>query len=140
MSRLPGSPTLYRVYDTIGPSGLTLKWQEFTVVGETPLCWYVLRSDRLSLSLRPDDDPELKRQRKRVLKEQSGKRFCYSDKRFALESYRARKHWQGAHAKMSAARSEAGKAAAVRLLAVDGDIDLPMTEPSKYIEGLGWDC
>lgn len=134
-----GFPTLYRVYDTIGPGGLTLHWQEFTVISETPLCWYVLQSDRLSLSLRPADDPELKRQRKRVLKEQSGKRYCYSDKRLALDSYRCRKEWQKSHARLSAARGEAGAEAAKALLADSGAPVLPMTQSNEYIQHLGWE-
>uniref|UniRef100_A0AAU6W1K1 Uncharacterized protein n=1 Tax=Pseudomonas phage Touem01 TaxID=3138548 RepID=A0AAU6W1K1_9VIRU len=131
-------PTLYRVYDTIGPGGLTLHWQEFTVIGETPKCWYVIRSDREYLLRHEAYAPELKRHRKLVLKEQSGRRYCYADKRLAMESYQSRKHWQKSHAKLAIARSAAGIAAAKELLASDAEISLPVRQPSKYIEGLGW--
>ena len=138
MSRVPGTPILYRVYDTIGPDGLTLEWQEFIVVGETPKCWYVIRADREYLLRHANYAPELKRHRKLVLKEQGGRRYCYTDKRLALKSYRARKHWQATHAKMSAARSEAGLKAAKKLLAVEAEIVLPVTASSAYIQGLRW--
>jgi hypothetical protein len=138
VSRVPGAPTLYRVYDTIGPSGLTLEWQEFVVIGETPKCWYVIRADREYLLRHANYAPELKRHRKRVLKEQGGRRYCYADKRLALESYRVRKHWQATHAKMSAARSEAGLKAAKKLLAIEAEIVLPVTASSAYIQNLRW--
>ena len=139
MSRVPGAPTLYRVYDTIGPKGLTLEWQEFIVIGETPKCFYVIRADREYLTRHANYAPELKRHRKLVLKEQGGRRYCYTDKRLALESYRVRKYWQAKHAKMSAARSEAGLKAAKEMLASKAEIVLPVTAASEYIQALNWE-
>ncbi len=133
-------PTLYRVYDTICPAGLELHWQEFTVIGETPKCWYVIRADREYLLRHENYAPELKRHRKLVLKDQLGKRYCYTDKRLAMESYRSRKHWQKSHAKLAIARSVAGLAAAEKLLAADAEIRLPVNQPSKYIQALRWGC
>lgn len=141
MSFTPKYPTLYRVYDTIGPSGLSLHWEEFAVIGETPKCWYVIKKSLAYLASLPGYSPCVMRQRKRVLKDQIGKRYCYTDKRRALESYKTRKHWQKSHAKLSAARSEAGHAAAEKLLATGGEIKLPNRAiPNKYIQSLSWEC
>lgn len=131
-------PTLYRVFDTIGPEGLELHWQEFVVIAETPMSWYVLPKESSHLTEISGFEDSVKRQRKLVLKDQIGRRFCYVDKRRAMDSYRLRKHWQLSHAAMSKARGKAGLAAAERLLAAEGEIALPCTEPSKYIQGLKW--
>lgn len=134
-------PSLYRVYDTIGPDGLTLLWQMYTVIGETPMCWYVIASERAYLAQICGHADTVKRIRKRVLKDQNGKRLCYTDKRQAMQSYLQRKHWQLSHAAMSEARAKAGLTAANKLLKADGEITLPVTEESHHIQGLGWgDC
>lgn len=116
------SPRLYRVYDTICPEGLTLKWQEFTVIGETPKCWYVIASDRAYLAQSPGCAEAVKRSRKRVLKDQNGRRHCHTDKKQAMNSYLQRKHWQLSHAAMSEARGKAGVKAAKELLKSDGEM------------------
>lgn len=131
-------PTLYRVYDEIRQQGIELKFQEFTVIGETPLCWYVMRSDRAHMAQIPGYSEAVKRMRKRVLKEQAGRRYCYTDKILAMKSYLARKGWQLSHAAMSEARAKAGSLAAKALLE-SGVIDLPFIQPSEYIQGLNWD-
>jgi hypothetical protein len=131
-------PSLYRVYDTIGPDGLTLLWQMYTVIGETPMCWYVITSDLAYLAQIPCHADTVKRRRKRVLKEQNGRRLCYTDKKRAMESYLQRKHWQLSHAAMSEARAKAGLSAAKKLLDGGGEITLPATEESHHIQGLGW--
>lgn len=131
-------PHLYRVYDTIGPEGLTLQWQMYTVIGETPLCWYVLASDRAYLAQIPGYAEEVKRQRKRVLKDQNGRRHCYTDKKRAMDSYLSRKHWQLSHAAMSEARAQAGVKAAKKLIEAGGEITLPVTAASQYIQELNW--
>jgi hypothetical protein len=131
-------PSLYRVFETISPSGVVLKWQEFTVIGETPRCWYVIRKELAYLAERATASEAVMRHRKRVLKDQYGRRFCYADKRLAMESYRTRKRRQLGHAEMSKARAEAGFAAAEKLLAAGGEICLPVTAASQYIQELDW--
>lgn len=133
--------TLYRVYDEINPTGLTLRFQEYTVIGETPKCWYVIRSHLAYMTQVPGCAEEIKRQRKLVLKEQGGRRHCYVDKSTAMRSYLKRKRRQARHAELSLERSIAGVRAAEALLKAEGGICLPHTEPSEYIECLGWeDC
>lgn len=131
-------PRLYRVYDTICPEGLTLKWQEFTIIGETPKCWYVIASERAYLAQICGHAETVKRIRKRVLKDQIGRRHCYTDKKRAMNSYLSRKHWQLSHAAMSEARAKAGMKAAKELLKGEGEITLPVTAASKHIQELNW--
>lgn len=132
-------PILYRVYDTIGPNGLTLEWQMYTVIGETPRCWYVITSDLAYLAQIPGHADTVKLRRKRVLKDQNGKRLCYTDKKRAMESYLQRKHWQLSHAAMSEARAKSGMKAAKVLIEAGSEIALPVTAASQYIQELNWD-
>src|SRR3990167_5498293 len=80
----------------------------------------------------------VKRLRKRVLKDQNGRRHCYTDKKQAMNSYLQRKHWQLSHAAMSEARGKAGVKAAKELLKSDGEITLPVTAASQHIQELNW--
>lgn len=132
-------PTLYRFEDAISPAGVTITCDEFTVVGETPACYYVMRKHDASMRAVFGDDWGKKR-RKRVLKDQHGKRYCYTDKRLALESYKVRKFRQNEHATLAKERAEAGYAEAIKLLEAPGPIEFEsvVCAGGDYIRSLSW--
>lgn len=133
----PKYPTLYRVTDSMSPGGLVVHFLEYAIIGETDKCWYVLPEGESYLV--KTNPAYAKRCRKRVLKEQIGRRLCYVCKRMALNSYRERKRWQIKHAKTANARGEAGMLAADKLLLLE---DIPTedhVEPSDHIQnGFDW--
>lgn len=132
-------PKLYRAFDSIGPDGLTIEFKEYTVIGETPQCWYVIASDLAHWPEIKGFEKHVLQKRKRVLKNQNGRRFCYVSKSDAMKSYQIRKRRQLGHADLAIARAQAGIAAAEKLLALESEIELPMTQPSEYIQGLNWE-
>lgn len=131
-------PDHYRFYDTIGPEGVTIQCQRYIVIGETPMCFYVIRSDLAGYG------PEtIKRKRKRVLKDQGGRRHCYPDKVQAMRSYRVRKDWQIKHATISLERAKAASEHASVLVSSPELIgDHPhICEGGDYFKELNWgDC
>lgn len=139
-------PDHYRYVDDIGPDGLSVTCQTFTVIGETPLCWYI--ADEYTIGLMrghqwPWVADSVKRRRKRVLKasDACSKRFAYPNKDHALRSYKLRKDWQIRHATRSLERAKAA-------LGYFGDLSqvsvAPVAKtliiPNEYIQGLGWGC
>lgn len=140
-------PDHYRFVDDIGPEGLSVTCQTFTVIGETAQCWYIADEHTVDLMSRrhwPGAAAEVKKRRKRVLKESGAysKRFAYPNKDHALRSYKLRKDWQIRHATRSLERAKAA-------LGYFGDLCqdsvAPVAKtliiPNEYIQGLGWgDC
>ena len=105
-------PDHYRFYDSIGPEGLSVTRQTFTVIGETAQCWYIADQRTIDL-MRGHQWPwvaaEVKKRRKLVLKQTDAysKRFAYPNKDHALRSYKLRKDWQIRHATRSLERAKA---------------------------------
>lgn len=140
-------PDHYRFTDDIGPEGLSVTCQTFTVIGETAQCWYIADEYVLDL-MRGHQWPwvaeAVKRRRKRVLKQSDAysRRFAYPNKDHALRSYKLRKDWQIRHATRSLERA---KAALGYFGDVMQDSVAPVAKtliiPNEYIQGLGWgDC
>ena len=135
--------TLYRVIDEACPTGLIVKVKKYAVVGETERCFYVIAEDSVRYACKPNDEAWIKRNRRRVLKCQGGRRFCYLDLQDALKSYQRRKEWQLKHARLAVAKASAGNKVLKKLLENPALLtpELGLVEPSKYIAGLHWgDC
>ena len=101
-------PDHYRYFATLDEDGVHVLCERYVVIGETQRCWYVIRSEyahyagtNWSTAI-----PWRKKLRKRVLKESSGRRYCYPDKIKAMESFATRQRWRIAHANRSIAVAE----------------------------------
>ncbi|OBY48710.1 hypothetical protein A9513_033025 [Pseudomonas sp. AU12215] len=141
MSRNMIGPDHYRFIDTIDPDGVEIICITYVVTRETEHCYFVMRDHdaRRAALMSPE---WVKRQTKRVAKA-SRKRFCYPDMAEAMDSYRRRKAFQVGHAKVAAARAEAGLAAAQKLLETPKLINAAAVrcEGGDYIKQLNWgDC
>lgn len=92
-------PDHYRYREELVPSGIKIVRDRYIVIGETPKCWYVIHDYYQGYVGYEDVNPFARdlvaRNRKRVLKQQDfGRRYCYSDPKLALHSYRERKRFQ----------------------------------------------
>lgn len=77
-------PDHYRYYEIIEPDGVKLVCQEFVVVGETEFYWYLLAKEWANRLTESDLLSQwIKRQRKRVLKDQTGRKKFYDTRRAA---------------------------------------------------------
>jgi hypothetical protein len=141
------APDHYRYVDTIGPEGLEVHCLTYTVIGETPACYYI--ADEYTARLHAGIQQswivaQVKRSRKRVLKdgEEHSKRFAYKSKDLALRSYKLRKSRQIGHAQMSLERAKAA-------IGYFGDLSVDskahgaetLIIPNAYIQQQPWgDC
>jgi hypothetical protein len=140
-------PDHYRYVDTIGPDGLEVHCLTYTVIGETPACWYIADeyTARLHQGIQQSwTEAQVKRNRKRVLKEggEHSKRFAYTTKDLALRSFKIRKVSQIAHAEMSLERARAaiGYFGDLSVNSSAHDADL-LIIPNEYIQQQPWgDC
>lgn len=140
-------PDHYRFYDDIGPEGLSVTCQTFTVIGETAQCWYIADQRTIDL-MRGHQWPwvaaEVKKRRKLVLKQTDAysKRFAYPNKDHALRSYKLRKDWQIRHATRSLERAKAALGYFGDLMQESvAPVAKTLIIPNEYIQGLGWgDC
>lgn len=135
-------PDRYRFEDTIGPEGVQIVCRTYVVCGETPCCYYVLPDCMAGYAHQTSEWAKrwVKERRKRVLKS-SWKSFCYPDKRRALESYKARKKWQVAHARMALSRAEAALGELDSLIAFEGlalETFPHQCEGGEYVKGISW--
>lgn len=133
-------PDHYRYVDELDPRGLEVTCKKYVVVGETQQCWYILEEFHDNLfggSLR---ESQVKKYRKRVLKDggEHGRRFAYIDRALALRSYKQRKSWQIRHAQLSLERAQV----AIRYF---GDTKTESTVPPdslvvpcEYIQTMNW--
>lgn len=124
--------SLYRYKDVLNESGLILACEEFVTLRKTPSGQWVRR---------------IGGHRERFVLDDHGwnKRYCYKDKRRALESYKARKRWQIKHAKSAMARAEHALSAVTKALELgdampkcphDGSSNMGMPE---YFKGMVWE-
>lgn len=128
-------PDHYRFYDTIDEDGVTISCQRYVVIGETPLCWYVVKDYMAGYS-----KASIKENRKRILKAQGGRKHCYLDMNEAMRSYKIRKKRQIGHAELSMERAKAAHAQAVALLATGNVSSMDVIcEGGDYIKELNWE-
>lgn len=139
-------PDHYRYFATLDDRGVRIRCERFIVIGETPLCWYVV-PDRLAYLIGSSWDrapAAIKSARRRVLKESSGRRHCYPDKIKALESFIARQTFRIRHARRSLSTAELSMKVAKRLLDAGELPDDHQSHPcghNKYTASLNWsDC
>lgn len=139
-------PDHYRYFATLDESGVTVRCERFTVIGETERCYYVIRSDYAHLAEIDwsKADPWRKKLRKRVLKDSSGRRYCYPCKMHALQSFRQRQRWRISHAERSLAVAELSLSVvdlAIENLALIAPQDSYKAGQNSYTESLHWaDC
>lgn len=140
MEKIKLGPDHYRYVDELDPKGLEVTCKKYVVIGETEQCWYILEEFHDDLFGGPHREANLKKYRKRVLKEggEHGRRFAYTDKALALRSYKQRKSWQMRHAQLSLERAQAA-------IAYFGDTKTESTVPPdhlmvpcEYIQAMNW--
>lgn len=135
-------PDHYRYYATLDENGVHINCERFIVISETPCCWYVL-PDKYSFLLNKGmgwANGRVMEERRRVLKESFGRRYCYPDKRKALDSFRQRQMRRLGHAQRSIAMAEIGIRAASKIV----DSDHPVPEVinaghNEYTAQLRWE-
>lgn len=140
MSKL--GPDHYRYYANLSESGVTVRCERFIVVGETPLCYYVISENSAHLvgNSAPWAEAMVKKRRRLVLKN-SHRRYCYPDKLDALKSFAARQRWRMSHAQRSMSMAQ------LSLKMVAGLIEQGVTDApircghDDYTSSLRWeDC
>jgi len=134
-------PDHFRYYADLTENGVVIRCERFVVIGETPRCWYVIRENMAYLAERNSDHARasLKRLRKRVLKDSSGRRYCYPDKRKAMHSFGCRQRWRINHATRHIETAQASLKAIEGLLASDQPIpDSIKAGHTQYTSRLGW--
>ncbi|WP_374979041.1 hypothetical protein PSGK_19045 [Pseudomonas solani] len=138
-------PDHYRYYSDLGPGGVSIHCETFTVVGETERCYYVLSERYSYIHAFPDAERLTKKYRKRVLKD-SRIRLCYPDRRDALVSFRLRQQHRQRHLQRQQSVTNLALDEAIRLLQLN---QLPNERSTsghgcghdEYTRSLSWgDC
>lgn len=92
-------PDHYRYHETLNPDGVNVECRTYIVIAETPACYWVI--DKSYAGYVGQDysfaKDMVKSHRKLVLKSKGWRRFCYPDRKEALESLRHRKRRQLLH-------------------------------------------
>jgi hypothetical protein len=100
---------LYRYEDEVDEKGVHICERRYYVIGETPLCWYVVPEfcHEMYAGSKPGSygHTALMKARKRVYQVQGRISHCYLDKKRALSSFMARKKWQLRHLALSQSRA-----------------------------------
>lgn len=136
----PIGPDHYRYYETVEPDGVKLACMVYTVVAETPCCWYLVQKEYARHLTEQDlDKAWLKRMRKRVLKDQSGRKKYYACREAALHSFIERKKSHLGHLRMATALAELSLATAKTLRAAkEFPIDDVNCGHNEYTESLNF--
>lgn len=141
MSKL--GPDHYRYVDEIGPKGVAIVCETYIVSGETPACWYVLHEDQSYLL--PGNvsgsfwEASYKKARKRILKYEGGKKFCYPTREAALKSYTIRKRWQLKHTENAFQRAKTALAEVTERLKGVAPEGKHVCEGGEYFKQKCWD-
>jgi len=130
-------PDHYRYRETGEEDGVKLICQRYIVVKETPKGYWVLLDHYIEDNWHPGF---IKRMQKFVLKD-SGKRYCYPDRKDALNSFRIRKDRQLSHLRLALALAEYSLAKALELIAA-GTFPADETDCGRpdYFDKLNFDC
>lgn len=136
-------PDHYRYVTYLDERGVHISCRRFIVVGETPHFYYVVTDIYHGfLQCRSGEamkEESIKRNRRRVSKD-GRTRYCYPDKRLALQSLVARQRRRIEYAKCDLSKATLAMAEAERILEADhipGDGDHPCGH-DEYTESLCW--
>lgn len=133
-------PDHYRYYTSLTDSGVSIHCERFVVIGETERCYYVITADYADIADRDFKTlhPYYQKLRKRVLK-RSHKRYCYPDRKQALQSFIARQSWREKHAKQALSQAKlAGDKARLLLENVPTDNAPIKCGHDDYTSSLRW--
>lgn len=135
-------PDHYRYTDEISSKGVTIQCETYIVCGETPACWYVIHERDKYLMPGVDKDNywhgSLKKARKRALKYEGGKKFCYTSRAGALRSYEARKRWQLKHTEHAYQRAKTALAEVRERLQGKPPEKDHVCEGGEYFKQMNW--
>lgn len=137
-------PDHYRYVDEVSEKGVTIVCQRWVVCGETDACWYVLPEGRQYLMPGATKghlyEQAFKKARKRILKYEGGRKFCYKTRDEALRSYTIRKRWQLRHTEHAYQRAKTALAELEnRLKGKPAPERLHVCEGGEYFKEMNWE-
>lgn len=136
-------PVLYRYWDEATPQGVKIRCDRYAVIRETEKCYFVVRAGMESyVTYAEKGEPWAKRwlakYTKRVLKDQNGRRLCYTDRKRAMHSYMIRKTRQAQHLRRTLDQANLAMRKAVDLAELDDpgieDINCGHTDYTQLLQ------